>query len=233
MRIDGDLVEARFLARDNRFRVTVEADEGPVWAHLPNSGRLDELLVPGHRVLLVRRSAPNRKTRYDLSLVQLAGQWISVDSRLPNDLVVEALLAGRLAPFVGYPDVSREVVFGRSRLDFLLEAPGKSPCLIEVKSVTLVVDGLACFPDAVTLRGRRHLRELEAAIERGYRSAAIFVVQRGDAIGLRPHDESDPNFGRVLREVASRGVEVYAYACSVEPGRVEITHSLPLHAILS
>jgi sugar fermentation stimulation protein A len=232
VRIDGDLVEARFLARDNRFRVTVEADEGPVWAHLPNSGRLDELLVPGHRVLLVRRSAPNRKTRYDLSLVQLAGQWVSVNARLPNDLVVEALFAGRLAPFVGYPDVNREVAFGRSRLDLLLEAPGRPPCLIEVKSVTLVVDGLACFPDAVTLRGRRHLRELEAAIERGYRAAAIFVVQRGDAIGLRPHDESDPDFGRVLREVVSRGVEVYAYACSVEPGRVEITHSLPLHAIL-
>jgi sugar fermentation stimulation protein A len=154
-----------------------------------------------------------------------------VDARLPNDLVAEALLAGRLAPFVGYPDVSREVVFGRSRLDFLLEAPGKPPCLIEVKSVTLVVDGLACFPDAVTLRGRRHLHELEAAIERGYRAAAIFVVQRGDAIGMRPHDESDPDFGRVLREVASRGVELYAYACNVEPGRVGISHSLPLYCL--
>jgi sugar fermentation stimulation protein A len=231
VRIDGDLVEARFLSRDNRFRVTVEADEGPVWAHLPNSGRLEELLVPGRRVLLVRRSAPHRKTQYDLSLVWLAGQWVSVDARLPNELVEEALHAGRLAPFAGYQDVSREVVFGRSRLDLLLEARGRPACLIEVKSVTLVIDGLACFPDAVTLRGRRHLRELATATERGYRAAAVFVVQRGDAVGLRPHDESDPDFGRVLRDVASRGVEIYAHACRVEPGRVEITHSLPVHSI--
>ncbi len=231
MRIDGDLVEARFLTRDNRFRVTVDTHEGPVWAHLPNSGRLGELLVQGHDVLLVRRPAPNRKTPYDLALVRFTGQWVSVDARLPNYLMEEALLAGRLAPFVGYPGVSREVVFGRSRLDLLLEAPGRPPCVIEVKSVTLVVDGLACFPDAVTHRGRRHLRELAAALERGYRAAVVFVVQRGDAVGLRPHDESDPDFGRVLRDVAARGVEVYAFACCVEPGRVEITHSLPLHAI--
>lgn len=231
MRIDGDLVEARFLARENRFRVTVETREGPVGAHLPNSGRLDELLVPGYPVLLVRRTAPNRKTGFDMALVQLAGHWVSVDARLPNDLAEEAILAGRLAPFVGYKGVSREVVFGESRLDFLLEAPGRLPCLIEVKSVTLVVDGLACFPDAVTSRGRRHLRELAAALQLGYRAAALFVVQRGDARGMRPHDESDPEFGRALREVAARGVEIYAFACSVQPPRIEISHPLPLHAI--
>lgn len=228
MRIQGNLVDGRFVARDNRFRVTVEVRGQEVWAHLPNSGRLGELLLPGKPVLLVERSGAKRKTRYDLSLVRLNGRWVSVDARLPNDLVEEALRFRRLAPLDGYPIIRREVPFGRSRFDFQLAAPDKQPFLVEVKSVTLVVDGLACFPDAVTLRGQRHLNELAEAVEVGYRTAVVFVVQRDDASGLRPHDESDPGFGRALRDAAQRGVEVYAYACRVEWGWVEVDHPLPV-----
>jgi len=187
MKIAGNLVEGRFVARDNRFRVTVELSGQEVWAHLPNSGRLGELLVPGRRVLVIERPGPQRKTGYDLSLVEMEGRWVSVDARLPNDLVAEALARGKLPPLGGYPTVRREVAYGRSRLDFLLEAPDKPACLVEVKSVTLVVDGLGCFPDAVTLRGRRHLEELDGAIQAGYRAAVIFCVQRDDAAGMRPH----------------------------------------------
>jgi sugar fermentation stimulation protein A len=222
-------VEGRFVVRDNRFRVTAEVTGRPVWAHLPNSGRLGELLVPGRRVLLVERLGRGRKTGYDLGMVDLDGNWISVDARLPNDLVEEALRADRLAPLAGYPTLRREVPFGVSRFDFLLEAPDRSPCLVEVKSVTLVVDGLACFPDAVTLRGRRHLEELVSALEMGYRAAVVFVVQRGDAGGFRPYDESDPDFGQALRMAARRGVEVYACACRVEPGRIEIDRFLSVY----
>lgn len=244
MNIEDTLITGRFLTRDNRFRVTVEVEGQPVWAHLPNSGRLGELLVPGRRVLLAERPAAHRRTAYDLTLVEADRQtqsthprWVSVDARLPNDLVEEALRAGRLEPLTGYPTVRREVPFGRSRLDFLLEAPGRRPCLLEVKSVTLVVDGappmgpegIAYFPDAVTARGRRHLEELAGAVEAGYRAMVLFVVQRGDALGLRPHDESDPAFGQTLREVARKGVEVFAYGCRVEPGEIEITHPLPVY----
>jgi len=229
MRIAGNLVVGRFVARDNRFRVTVDLSGREVWAHLPNSGRLGELLVPGRRVCVVERPGSRRKTGYDLALVEMEGRWVSVDARLPNDLVAEALTLGKLLPLSSYPTVRREVGYGRSRLDFLLEAPDRLACLLEVKSVTLVVDGLACFPDAVTLRGRRHLEELAAAVQAGYRAAVLFCVQRDDATGMRPHDESDPDFAQTLRLVAQRGVEVYAYACSVEPGRVELTRRLPVH----
>jgi sugar fermentation stimulation protein A len=228
MRIDGTLVEGRFMARDNRFRVTVEVDCRQVWAHLPNSGRLGELLVPGRRAVLVERPAAGRKTAYDLSLVEHDGRWVSVDARLPNDLVEEALRAGRLGPLAGYPTLRREVSFGHSRFDFVLEAPQRPPCLVEVKSITLVVDGLGCFPDAVTVRGRRHVSELAQAVGAGYRAAVLFCVQRDDASGVRPHDESDPAFGRALRDAAAQGVEVYAYACRVEPGRIEIAGPLPV-----
>jgi sugar fermentation stimulation protein A len=227
--IAGALVEGRFLARDNRFRVTAEVEGREVWAHLPNSGRLGELLVPGRRILLVERPGAGRKTGYDLSLVEMEGRWVSVDARLPNDLVAEVLRAGKLAPLAGYPIVRREVPFGRSRLDFRLEAPDRAPCLVEVKSITLVIDGLGCFPDAVTARGRRHVEELAGAVGEGYRAAIVFVVQRDDAVGVRPHDESDPDFGRVLRESARRGVEVYACGCRVEPARIAIERTLPVH----
>ena len=229
MEIDGQLVEGRFLSRDNRFRVTVEVDGQGVWAHLANSGRLGELLVPGRRVVLVERAGAQRKTAYDLSAVWMDDAWVSVDARLPNDLVADALDAGKLGPLAGYPKVRREVTFGGSRLDFLLGAEDKQPCWVEVKSVTLVVDGWACFPDAVTLRGRRHLLELVSAVEMGYRAVVLFVVQRDDARGLRPHDESDPGFGQTLRSVAQRGVEVYAYACRIEPGRAMIARPLPVN----
>jgi sugar fermentation stimulation protein A len=225
----GRLVEGRFVARDNRFRVTVGVGGQEVWAHLPNSGRLAELLVPGRRVLLVESQGKQRKTGYDLSLVEMDGRWVSLDARMPNALVEEALLAGRLDPLAGYATIRREVPFGRSRLDFLLEGPGEPPCLLEVKSVTLVIGGLGCFPDAVTVRGRRHLQELAVAAGEGYRAVVVFVVQRDDALGLRPHDESDPDFGQALRDAAQRGVEVYAYGCRVEPGSVEIDHPLPVH----
>ena len=232
MRIAGKLVEGRFATRDNRFRVTAEVAGREVWAHLPNSGRLGELLVPERRVILVERAAAGRKTGYDLSLVEHEGRWVSVDARLPNDLVEEALLVGRLDPLAGYPALRREVTRDRSRFDFLLEGSGRPPCLVEVKSITLVVDGLGCFPDAVTLRGRRHVNELAEAVGAGYRAAVVFVVQRDDAVGVRPHDESDPEFGQALRAAAAKGVEIYAYACRVEPGSVEIAGCLPVHLAL-
>jgi sugar fermentation stimulation protein A len=229
VRIEGKLVEGRFLTRDNRFRVTVEMGGNEVWAHLPNSGRLGELLVRGRRAILVERPASGRKTGYDLSLIEYEGRWVSVDARLPNDLVEEALVAGRIEPLTGYATIRREVAHGRSRFDFSLKSPDGRPCLVEVKSITLVVDGLGCFPDAVTVRGRRHVTELAEAVGSGYRAAVLFCVQRDDATGVRPHDESDPEFARALRHAAAQGVEVYAYACRVAPGTVAIAHRLPVH----
>jgi sugar fermentation stimulation protein A len=227
--VAGNPVEGRFLSRDNRFRVTVEISGKAVWAHLPNSGRLGELLVPGRRVLLVERSGAERRTAYDVHLVEMDGVWVSVDARLPNDLVEEALRSDRLEPLIGYRHVRREVVWGRSRFDFRLDSPDRPSCWLEVKSVTLVIDGLACFPDAVTARGRRHVEELAEALDEGYRAAVTFVVQRGDATGIRPHDEADPQFGEALRQAARRGVEIYGFGCHVQPGRIEIVRSLPVH----
>lgn len=229
MQIEGRLVDAIFLARDNRFLVTADVQGEQVWAHLADRGRLQELLVPGRQMVLVERRAEHRKTDYDVSLIDYHGVWVSLDSRLPNKLVREAIEAGVISQVAGYTTMRGEVTWGQSRFDFSLEAKGRAPCLLEVKSASLVIDGTACFPDAVTARGRRHVLELAAAVEEGYRAVVVFVVQRDDATGLRPQDEADPEFGLALREAAAQGVEVYAYGCDVEPGRVEIVRPLPVH----
>ncbi|MBC7250067.1 MAG: DNA/RNA nuclease SfsA [Anaerolineae bacterium] len=208
------LREATFVSRENRFRVTVELGGKLVGAHLPNSGRLQELLSPGRRLWLRPATTAGRKTAYDVVLADLNGVLVAVDARLPNRLVEEALREGLLPSLAGYPHIRREVNHGESRLDFVLE--GKGPrCLVEVKSVTLVRDGLALFPDAPTERGRRHVEELRQAVLAGERAAIIFVIQREDVRAFAPNDQADPLFGQALRQAAEAGVEVYAHACRV------------------
>lgn len=226
------LVPGAFVRRDNRFRVQVQTGGRTVAAHLPNSGRLGELLVPGRRVWLApadMRRNPRRRTAYDLALVEFAGRLVSVDARLPGRLVDEALRHGQLVGLEGYASVRREVRLGKSRLDFRLDAgPGKAPCWVEVKSVTLVVAGTARFPDAPTPRGQRHVGELMRAAERGERAAVVFVVQRDDAQQFAPHDEADPAFGQALREAAQAGVEVYAWRCRVSREAMRLIEAIPV-----
>jgi sugar fermentation stimulation protein A len=245
MKIAARLIPATFVKRDNRFRVTVRVEGHLAWAHLPNSGRLRELLVPGQRVLLAAAQTPGRLTSYDLLMVDLDGTLASIDARMPSRLLYEALRqpfdrlripaqdaalqAGRLEEFAGYAQIRREVTYGQSRLDLVLEGgPDGGRCFIEAKSVTLVKDGVALFPDAPTQRGRRHLSELAQARAEGHRAAVVFIVQRDDAISFSPNDEADPAFGQALREAAQAGVEVYAYKCRVSEREVTLNASLPV-----
>jgi len=222
------LIAGRFVRRDNRFRVTVEVGGDSVAAHLPNSGRLTELLVPGRVCWLAEFDSPRRKTRFDLLLVEHSGLFVSVDARLPNELFAEGLAEGRLEPFKAYVHHDREVRLGGSRLDFRLHGTAGA-CWVEVKSVTLVEDGVARFPDAPTSRGVRHLRELMAVARRGDMAAIVFVVQRVDAGRFAPHDQADAAFGVALREAACAGVGVYAWSCDVSRrtviigGRISVT----------
>ena len=229
MRVKRPLLNGAFLVRENRFRARVRLNGEEVVAHVPNSGRLTELLSPNRLVLLAEARSPHRLTDYDLLMVCLPHTLVSIDARLPNGLFGEAVEAGALQEFEGYSVARREVSYGESRLDFLLEADGTgSACLVEVKSVTLVQDGVGRFPDAVTERGRRHLRELARAALEGKRAAVVFIIQRPDAVAFGPHDESDPDFGVVLREVAASGVEVYAYTCEVSRARVKVAQRVPV-----
>lgn len=222
------LIEGRFIKRLNRFAALVDVERREYLCHVPNSGRMHELLVPGFRVLLV--PAPrgaNRKTDYDLALVDTGRALSSADARLPNKLLAEALMLKRLPQFRDYPVVRGEQVFGESRLDFLLDGPA-GKCYVETKSVTLVEDGVGLFPDAPTLRGVKHLRSLMAAREAGHEAAVVFVIQRADAEAFAPHDVADPLLGTTLREARDAGVAVWAYRCNVTERSIELADMVPV-----
>ena len=223
------LVEGRFIKRLNRFAALVDVEKREYLVHVPNSGRMGELLVPGYRVLL--NPAPPgsaRKTAYDLALIDTGDALSSADARLPNKLVAEAIAQRRLPQFADYPNVRPESTFGESRLDFLLEGPDGACCYVETKSVTLVEDGVGLFPDAPTPRGVKHLHSLMAAMDEGHRAGVVFVVQRADAEAFAPHDQADPLLGETLRTAAARGVEVWAYRCQVDEQSITLADEIPV-----
>lgn len=237
MKFSFQALPARLVARPNRFVVVAALDDTgeTVRAHCADPGRMRELLLANSRVYLSKSQDSSRKTAYDLHFVEhpASGQLVSVDSRLPNRVFAEALREGAIAPFADYSTVFSEVSVPsrvtergqtRSRIDFLLENRDSAQAWVEVKSVTLVENRVALFPDAPTERGRRHLLELARLVQRySARAAAVFMVQRPDADLFRPNRATDPAFADALASVAQQGVEIYAYACtlSVEEIRVD------------
>jgi sugar fermentation stimulation protein A len=219
------LIAGRFLRRVNRFRVTVRVEGKPIAAHLPNSGRLTELLTLNRRCWLKPAQSPHRKTGFDLKLVDYGGVLVSVDARLPNPLFAEALEEGRLAPFASCQRFDREVTLNESRIDFQLTMPGGA-LWVETKSVTLVEDEVALFPDAPTSRGIRHVQALTDVVRDGGRSAVVFVVQRPDAYSFAPHGVADHAFGEALRRAADVGVDIYAWTCWVSRETITIAERI-------
>lgn len=204
------LLEATYLTRLNRFLALVKTASKNSPSFLPNPGRMNELLKPGAKVILKVVAKRGRKTSLDLIGVFHQNQIVSVDSRIPNKLVFEALKKGEIEELKGYTKIRPEYNFNHVRFDFLLTNNSK-PCLLEVKSCTFVKDRRALFPDAVTVRGRKHMEELAEAVRKGYRACVLFLVQRNDALILSPNDDVDPKFGEAVRKAVKKGVEVYAY----------------------
>ncbi|NPA05932.1 MAG: DNA/RNA nuclease SfsA [Chloroflexi bacterium] len=225
------LFPATFVRRVNRFRAEVRLPDGTLTAaHVPNSGRLRELFTPGRRVYLRHTARRGRKTAWDMALVQLPSGLVSVDARLPNRLLHEAARVGSLQPWLepGAWIWRAEPASPGGRLDFCLRHRETGQRLwIETKSITLVEDGIGLFPDAPTARGRRHLLELAERVRAGDRAAVVFVVQRPDARAMAPHT-ADPDFPRALAQAVAAGVEVYAFACEVNPDHIRLARPLPV-----
>ena len=200
-------------------------------AHLPDPGRLKELLIPGVELWVRPAAGANRRTRWTAVLVRSpdGAELISLDTSLPNRLIGRALELGALEEFAGYELERAEWPHGRSRFDFLLTGTTGTKLVLEVKSVTLVEGGLALFPDAVTARGARHVRELcEFAGKRGWEAAVLFVVQRSDAEQIVAARDIDPEFADALEEAAQAGVRLLGRRCSVGLEAVELLGPLPV-----
>lgn len=248
-----DLTRVRIVKRRNRFAVDARMDvrnhflgdvgdvdpvdppggvrePGHLLLHLPNSGRMQELLVPGTRALAALDGGGTRKTDGTLLLVHYNERWVSVDARMPNKLFERCLADGYLPAFREYDHWRAEVSWGKGRIDFVLTASDDAlpPFLVETKSCNLVEGGLALFPDAPTERGARHLRDLIEATEDGYRAAVIWFVQRDDATRLAPYREADPAFADAVADARAAGVELYAYRCRVNPAGIEVLDAVPV-----
>ena len=233
--IPGPLSGARFIRRYNRFllQVRLEVTGSLTDAHMADPGRLRELLLPGKRLWLKPAANPGRKTRWTAVLVESPSgeELVSLDTTLPNRLVGKALQAGVLEEFRGWVLEKTEATIGRSRLDFLLSQGERRKMALEVKSVTLVEDGIALFPDAVTTRGARHVRELaEIAGEPDWEAAILFVLQRSDGRMIRAARSIDPDFADALEEAKAAGVRVLGRRCIVHRDKVVMGPRIPANS---
>ena len=223
------LLPGTLIKRYKRFLADIALDDGTaVTVHCPNSGSMKGCATPGSRVFISRSANPGRKYPFTWELVESDGFWAGINTALPNRLTREAIENGSVIELQGYEAIRSEVAYGEhSRIDLLLESPGQR-CFVEVKNVTLVENGLALFPDAVTTRGQKHLNELMRVVREGDRGVIFFTVQRGDGRSVSPADVIDPEYGRLLRLAMTNGVEALAYRASVTPEEIRLTERLPV-----
>ncbi len=226
------LSEGRLIRRYKRFLADVElADGSVITAHTPNTGSLAGCCIPGSRVWLRDSGNPERKYRLSWELVEaLPGVLVGINTGLPPALVQEALGEKHIKELKGYDSVRPEVKYGKenSRIDLLLTGKGKPDCYVEIKNVTLAKNGIAYFPDAVSTRAAKHLRELEHMVANGHRGVIFFCVQRADTQEVRPADHIDPEYGKALRRALKHGVEAVAYAAQVAPNGVTLKTKLAI-----
>jgi sugar fermentation stimulation protein A len=198
---------------------------------MADPGRLKELLLPERRVWLRPAFKPERKTEWTAVLVESPGGegLVSLDTTLPNRLIGAALKNGAMEEFRGWAYERAEFRMRRSRLDFLLSHRDGRRLALEVKSVTLVEDGVALFPDALTERGARHIRELaEISGREGWEAAVLFVLQRSDASEIRAARSVDPRFAEALEEARIAGVRAMGRRCLVCLDRMELGSPVPV-----
>ena len=207
-----DYVRGIFKNRPNRFIAEVEVDGNLEIAHVPNTGRCKELLVEDAVVWLKPSDNPKRKTKFSLHFVENKNVLVSLYSQQANSIVYDAILDGKIKELSGYSIHQREKTVDNSRIDIYL-ADDSRQCYVEVKGVTLIVDGEARFPDAPTQRGAKHLKELIKLKKQGNRCVAFFLIQHPAGKLFRPNWENDPVFSQTLNEAYDNGVEILVYRC--------------------
>ena len=245
-------VEAAFVQRRKRFSVLLQHQGADLWVHSNNSGSMLGLCLPGAPVLASPASNPERKLKFTQECVWLTqravpaasappahlgqagpqpahnGFWVGVNTSTPNRMLEAAFYARRLPFAQGYTTLVREAKRGQSRLDGLLTGPGLPPLWVECKNVTMVEDDAACFPDAASERGQKHLRELMDIVACGERAAMFYLVQRPDGHCFGPADFIDPEYARLFALAVRAGVEMHPYRAQVGPEGVELDRELPL-----
>lgn len=230
MKFHQKLHSGTLLKRYKRFLADVRLEDGSViTAHTANSGSMKGLTEPGNPVFLSYHDSPTRKLKYSWEIVQVGKVKVGINTHLPNTLVQEGIEQGVVKELQGYGRIQREKKYGKnSRIDLLLSDEKNKYCYVEVKNVTLVEKKVAFFPDAVTLRGQKHLEELESMVAQGHRAVLLFVLQRSDGEFIAPADHIDPAYGRILRKVSRKGVEILGYRAAVSPKEIKLIETVPV-----
>ena len=230
MKIEGPLINAVFIERPNRFITIIEIGGEKHKSHLPDPGRLKELLIPGAS-LMVRPAPENkeRSTAFTTIMVNLKGQWISLVSTLPNQFVKYSFQKNRIPIFQKYKLVRPEVTIRNHRFDFLLSNKSGKNFFLEVKSVTFVENGIAKFPDAVTTRGMNHAKTLTDLVKEGEFAGILFVCQRPDATLFEPMWDRDPMFSNVLFNAYKMGVKVWCITLNVSQTEISFNKEIPVN----
>lgn len=235
MRFANPLVPATLIRRYKRFLADVELSDGAViTVHVANPGAMTGLAAPGAKVWLSHSDKPGRTLSYSWELVETdlgsGVELVGVNTGHPNALVGAAIAAGAIPPLASYAQMRREVKYGeRSRVDFLLEGPGKPPCYLEIKNVHLMRSkGLAEFPDSVTARGARHLDELAAMVAAGHRAVMLFVIQIASAARFALARDIDPHYAAAFDRARAQGVEALAYRCALSIEGIAVDAPVPI-----
>lgn len=228
MKFESPLIEGRLIKRYKRFLADIELQNGDtITAHCANPGSMMGLLPENAPVWLSPNTNPKAKLPYRWEMVEVEGTLVGINTAHPNRIVENAIADQKIAELRGYQSMRREVKYGvNSRIDLLLEDPGS--CYVEVKNVTLKRGSSAQFPDGVTARGAKHLRELSEMVADGHRAVMVFLVQRSDCEYLSLAEDIDPAYAKAMADAKAAGVEVLAYWCTLSPQEIELTAPLPL-----
>ena len=228
MEFKNQLVSGRLIRRYKRFLADIELDNGDIeTAHCTNSGSMKTCIEEGAPVYLSESDNPKRRTKYTWEMIFINNGWIGVNTMIPNIIVFESIKAGLIDKLKGYDVIRREVKFEDSRFDVYLENKHEE-CFVEVKNVTMKEGDSCLFPDAVTTRGRKHLKTLVKVRKSGMRAVMIYIIQRMDVDGFGLAKEIDPEYADSLVKAMKMGVEVMAFQVKVSPSNIELYRELPI-----
>lgn len=226
MKFKTPLIQGKLIRRYKRFLADIELESGEiVIAHCTNSGSMKTCIQEGAPVYLTPVNDPKRKTKLTWEMIFINGNWVGINTSVPNVLAFESIRDGKIKKLKGYSSVRREVVFGDSRFDIFAEN-GHEKCFVEVKNVTMKEGEFALFPDAVTIRGKKHLETLIQVKKQGIRAAMLYVIQRMDVEKFGLAKEIDPDYAATLKKAYKAGVEIIPVQAKVTPEEIEIVKEL-------
>ena len=227
MKFNKKLLQGTLIKRYKRFFVDIKYQNKTITAHCPNTGSMMGLLNLGNKVLFSQSDDPKRKLKYTLQIINVNGELVGINTHLTNKIVLEALKKKKIKSLINFTDIKTEIKFSdKTRFDFLI-SNYKKKCYLEVKNVTLVrQNNIAEFPDAITLRGTKHFKELISAKKKGYGSYILYLIQREDCNFFKIANDIDEEYKNTFDEALNNGVKMLCYDCKLNNEEIIINNQI-------